>query len=306
MWRWHRCLDPKKPGCARRIGKPAATGAGYKDIKRLLEPFSSLWKLAFKGLPWLVLLWCLVQQAFKGPSWLGSLSIAQCVRHSKGHHLWGLSPSAASISMWGERGYSDGPTPCTWLSSITLPPELPSFPPRTFFYLLPHIPSGCLPQSIAILVLGLLSSPYPATVHSGRPVSLSGVHRAAVQIVCVVLTPFRPSQISCFILQQPQMPSLCLKLFLRCGGFTPASVPPPHGFRSSPTHSLSVFSLPSFILPSFASIYVFPSGGQGLQPALSWCSVRSFASEDVFLMQAQREIYSASTYCAAISSSPPK
>lgn len=103
MWRWHRCLDPKKPGCARCIGKLAATGAGYKDIKRLLETFSSLWQLVVKGLPWLVLLWCLVQQALKGPSWLGSLSIAQCVRHSKGHYLWGLSPSAASISMWGER-----------------------------------------------------------------------------------------------------------------------------------------------------------------------------------------------------------
>ena len=33
-------MDPKEPGCARCIGKPAATGAGYKDIKRLLEPFS--------------------------------------------------------------------------------------------------------------------------------------------------------------------------------------------------------------------------------------------------------------------------
>ena len=81
VWRWPSCLDLKEPGCTRCIGKPAATGAGYEV---LLEPFSSLWQLVFKGLPWLVLLWCLVQQALKGP------------------HLWGLPLSAASI-ICGER-----------------------------------------------------------------------------------------------------------------------------------------------------------------------------------------------------------
>ena len=62
-------------------------------------------------------------------------------------------------------------------------------------------------------------------------------------------------------------------------------------------------SLPSFILPSFAWICIFLSGGQGLLPAVSWCSVRSSASEEVFLMHPWREMYSTSTYFFPILSS---
>ena len=40
--------------------------------------------------------------------------------------------SAANAGLWGERGYDDGPTPYTWLSSITLLPWLPGFPPQAF------------------------------------------------------------------------------------------------------------------------------------------------------------------------------
>ena len=57
------------------------------------------------------------------------------------------------------------------------------------------------------------------------------------------------------------------------GNLTPASVPPLPRGRSSP-YILLHFSLPSFILLSFAWVYIFLSSGQGLLPALSWCSVR--------------------------------
>lgn len=40
---------------------------------------------------------------------------------------------------------------------------------------------------------------------------------------------------------------------------------------------------------------LFLSGGQGLLPAVSWCSVRSSASEDVSLMNPRREKYPTST-----------
>ena len=57
-WQWHSCLDWGESGGARCEGKPAVMGA---VDKALLEPFSSLWQLSFKGVPWLVLLHCLAQ-----------------------------------------------------------------------------------------------------------------------------------------------------------------------------------------------------------------------------------------------------
>ena len=50
------------------------------------------------------------------------------------------------------------------------------------------------------------------------------------------------------------------------------------------SHSLSSFSIPSFILTSFAWICIFLSSSQGLLATLSWCSVRFSSSEDVCLM----------------------
>lgn len=87
---------------------------------RHLETFSSLWQLAFKGLPWLVLFWCLAQQVLKDPTgWVPSLLlsaagtqrallarvfIAQHVRHSKDHFLWGFSLLISfPVCKWGER-----------------------------------------------------------------------------------------------------------------------------------------------------------------------------------------------------------
>ena len=45
------------------------------------------------------------------PTLLGNFSIAWHVKHLKGHSLWGLS-LLVSAGMWGDRGYSDGSTPC--------------------------------------------------------------------------------------------------------------------------------------------------------------------------------------------------
>ena len=55
-------------------GKPEATSTGHMA---LLEFFSSLWELTFKGLPWLILLYCSVHQAFKGLPSLMSFSLSQ-------------------------------------------------------------------------------------------------------------------------------------------------------------------------------------------------------------------------------------
>ena len=88
------------------------------------------------------------------------------------------------------------------------------------------------------------------------------------------------------------------------------TIPPMEGshlyFSSSTPQShflSSAVFLPSFILLSFVWICIFLLGGQGLLPTLSWCSVRSPASEDVFLMHPWREDYSPSSCSSTILSS---
>ena len=62
---------------------------------------------------------------------------------------------------------------------------------------------------------------------------------------CVVLAPFRLSQMSCCILQQSQMLLLCPKLLPRYGDLTPASASPQlRCSRFNPAHPPSSFSLP--------------------------------------------------------------
>lgn len=88
MRSWHSCLECRDPGGIECAGKPEAAGA---EDQALLESFSSLWHLAFKGPHWLVLLHCLACQVLKGHPWLGSFSIAWLISHSKGCPLWSLS-----------------------------------------------------------------------------------------------------------------------------------------------------------------------------------------------------------------------
>ena len=111
MWRWLSCLDHRGLGGAKCAEMLVASGTG---AMALLQSFSSLWQLAFKRPLWLVLLCCLVQQALKGLHWLGSFSIALAsdthrVTLSGVFLYW----SVASTSVWGERSYSDGSSPCT-------------------------------------------------------------------------------------------------------------------------------------------------------------------------------------------------
>ena len=90
--------------------------------------------------------------------------------------------------MWGERVSGAGSTPYTWLSSITLLPWLPSFPPQAFPPTISCLTSPWLVslQSTAALALGFLHIPklqLPATVPSRGPVSLSRVCMTAARTV---------------------------------------------------------------------------------------------------------------------------
>ena len=86
---------------------------------------------------------------------------------------------------------------------------------------------------------------------------------------------------------------LWLRQLPRCEDQTPASVPPPTKGRSSPTN-IPISPPSSFVLLSFAWVYIFFSAGQVLLSALSWC----------VLTYPWREIYSMSTYSSAILSLP--
>ena len=106
-----------------------------------------------------------------------------------------------------------------------------------------------------------------------------GCHRSAVSLPALNVSP---------LTQLPQ-----------CGDWIPASVPPPAEGRFSPTNT-AVFPPSSFILPSFAWVYIFFSAHQVLQSAISWCSACTSMSEGVFLMYPWREMYSTSAYSSAI------
>ena len=133
--------------------------ASATETMALLDYFASLWQMVFKGTLWSFsvawhirhlraclagVLYCLVHQALKI------------------HPLWGLYWSAACAGVLGERGYSDGSTLFTWLSSIALPPRLHNFPPKAFPSVISSFTStqAVSPHSTADLTLGLLSNPY--------------------------------------------------------------------------------------------------------------------------------------------------
>ena len=128
-------------------------------------------------------------------------------------------------------------------------------------------------QSIAVLTLGLLSNPHAparAPVCTGGRESSPG-YTGLWQTVRVVPTLCRLSQISRFTLQQPQLPL--------CEVLTPASAPLLRGCRSGPVHSPPLFPFSSFILLIFAWFQ-----WSGTPASFSWCSARSSASEEVFLI----------------------
>ena len=69
--------------------------------------------------------------------------------------------------------------------------------------------------------------------------------------------------------------------------------------RSSPTNTPG-FHPSSFILPSFAWVYIIFLARQVLLSVLSWCSPCTSVSEGIFLMYLWRETYSMSTYFSEI------
>ena len=112
--------------------------------------------------------------------------------------------SAASAGMWGERGYGDGSTSYTCLSSIPLLPWLPSFPPQAFPIKISSLtsPRSVLPQSTAAITLELLHNPSaPASsccALQGTCFPVRGMYGCGKD--CLILIPFRLPQISCFTL----------------------------------------------------------------------------------------------------------
>lgn len=102
----------------------------------------------------------------------------------------------------------------------------------------------------------------PGTTCCRGLVSLYRVHRLLARIVCVALTQFRLSQISCCTLQQPQMLPLCPNNCPNVGIQTLLR-------QQLLSCSLSPFSLPSLILLNIVWIYIFLSDGRRLLPTLS-------------------------------------
>ena len=183
------------------------------------------------------LFYYLAYQALKGPPLLVSFSIAQ---------LW--------VSVWGDRGCSDVSTHYAWLSSNVLLPWLPKlrFPS--------HISSGYL--------LIVNSSPCPRITlqyicsSSQLPCPLVDLLPCLeyIQIICVIITPFRLSQISCFILHNslkyfPSVSTNCPW----CEDLSATSSPLQLGVGWS--FSLSSFSLLPFILLSCAWNHIFYYSG---------------------------------------------
>ena len=196
VWMWHSCLDR---------GDPSVMGHQLPQSQEIwpFKCLSSLWKLVIRRPLWLVLLCCLACQELKRPVSLGSFSIVQL-----------------SVLVCGEReSNGDGCTPYVWLNSITLPPWLPGFLPQAF----PMVISLMSPLAVSLPSKAWDCTPIPmlqlpAIVLSRGLASLSGVRMATVRIVCVILIPFRLSQISCFTLSLKcfsSVPNNCLYVEIR-------------------------------------------------------------------------------------------
>ena len=158
--------------------------------------------------------------------------------------------------MLEDRGYREAP-PTAYDSAVSscLHSAWLSFASMSHCDLLLQVPSGrrseeptspwdCSPISMLQLPAAMLSrglASLPGVCMGIFPTQGSNSNR----IVCVIVIPFRRSQISCFTLQQPQMLHLCPKQLPRCGDLTPASVPsPPH----VQIHSYSLSSVSPFFL----------------------------------------------------------
>ena len=133
----------------------------------LLGYFYSLWQLAFKEHPWLVLFYFSVHQALKGPTSLGSFSVDHLLVPASGERE--ATVTVASIVSDSEVA------PCLHCCLAFLPK---AFPTNVSFLLSPH---AAFLQSTAVLTLGFFSHLHttaPNCCTSGELSSLSRVHRS--------------------------------------------------------------------------------------------------------------------------------
>ena len=143
-------------------------------------------------------------------------------------------------------------------SSIPLP-WLLSFPPKAFpaANFLTPVPLTPLLQSTAVFPQNcspVSTLQLPATLHTSGHISLSRVCRTLAQIVCVVLTLFRLSQITCLTLRQPQMLPFHPNQLHQMQESLPSSSSPTPGHRSGPA---GFPPLPSFLLSSYPIMHRF-------------------------------------------------
>ena len=191
----------------------------------------------------------------------------------------------------------------SWLS-------LRSIPCSTFLWSHP-IPSGWLPTVNRSPHPGIiLQSPWlqlPASVDTSGLTTLSEVWKAATWLVCVVLIPFRLSQISEFTPQQLQMTppsqwtSMDAGISLLCfSSLSPRCRLVPLALLLLSPSSLSLLS---FVQLSSVWIQIFLLSSQGVLPVFTWSSVRTAASLDVPDASVERGVPT-SSYPSVILSTP--
>ena len=185
------------------------------------------------------------------------------------------------------------------MSSSTLSPWPPFFqrhsPPQISSLQSPQL-SPCSLQQFSPWDCSPVSTfQLPAAVYSGGPVSLSRVCRTMAHIVRdshsiqTVTDQLLHSLTASFapFLSQLIVPNVRIS-------------PPLQLFHLQVQIWSSSFSFLFFVLPGCEWIYIFSPNGQRLLPVLNWYSVRTSASEDVFLMHPWWGISSMSTYSSNI------
>ena len=187
---------------------------------------------------------------------MGSCFVVQCIRHLMGQPLY---CSAAVTGVRGERGCGDGSTHYAGLSSIALPPRLPSFPPQAIPITISSLTflQSISPHSTTALTLGLLHTPHTPVLgcyaFQGTLIPVWGMYGCNKDYMILIL--FRP-QISCF--------TLSLKCFSDSDNCPDVGIGPllqfPHSPRAGPIFLTLLFLplVPSCSQDLCGSIYSFP------------------------------------------------